>query len=142
VTPPTRGPHDASRHRILESQYPGTGPQSSLNQMDKPVGNPDGSVDLYFGPNLPRAGKNWLAIVPAKGFWVYLRLYGPGKTFFDQTWKRATSRRSNETRITDPARHPEDAQTLRRCSSLFVSTFALSERLRGLPSGSKCRRCS
>lgn len=60
----------------------------SLNQMDKPVQNADGSLDLYFGPNAP-AGKqkNWLRTVPGKGYFVIFRLYSPEKAFFDQTWK-------------------------------------------------------
>jgi hypothetical protein len=62
-------------------------PFPSLNQMDKPATNPDGSTDLYFGPTSPGAGKNWLATVPGKGFFAILRLYGPTQSFFDQTWK-------------------------------------------------------
>jgi len=60
----------------------------SLNQMDKPVQNPDGSIDLYFGPNAP-AGKekNWLRTLPGKGYFVILRLYSPEEAFFKQTWK-------------------------------------------------------
>lgn len=60
----------------------------SLNQMDKPVQNADGSTDLYFGPTAP-AGKekNWLRTLPGKGYFVILRLYSPQKAFFDQTWK-------------------------------------------------------
>jgi hypothetical protein len=48
--------------------------------------NPDGSVDLYFGPTAP-AGKqsNW---VPTGGrdFEILFRFYGPGKALFDKTW--------------------------------------------------------
>jgi hypothetical protein len=58
-----------------------------INQMDKPVMNPDGSTDIYLGPKSPGPGKNWLATVPGKGFFVILRLYGPGRAFYDQTWK-------------------------------------------------------
>ncbi|MGR9585286.1 DUF1254 domain-containing protein [Pandoraea sputorum] len=60
----------------------------SLNQMDKPLQNADGSLDLYFGPMAP-AGKekNWLRTVPGKGYFVIFRLYSPQKAFFDQTWK-------------------------------------------------------
>jgi hypothetical protein len=61
-------------------------PFPSLNTMDKPVVNADGSYDIYFGPNSPGAGKNWLRTLPDKGFFVLLRLYGPKKEFFDQTW--------------------------------------------------------
>jgi len=59
----------------------------SLNAMDKPVINPDGSTDVYFGPKSPGEGKNWLATVPGKGFVVCLRLYGPTKPFYDKAWK-------------------------------------------------------
>ena len=62
-------------------------PFPSLNTMDKPVSNADGSTDIYFGPKSPGDGKNWLRTLPDKGFFVILRLYGPTKAFFDQTWK-------------------------------------------------------
>jgi hypothetical protein len=60
----------------------------SLNSMDKPAPNPDGSYDIYFGPNAPvdKQG-NWLQTIPGKGHFIPLRLYSPGKAFFDQTWK-------------------------------------------------------
>jgi hypothetical protein len=62
-------------------------PFPSLNTMDKPVQSADGSTDIYFCPKSLGEGKNWLATVPGKGFFVILRLYGPTKAFFDQTWK-------------------------------------------------------
>jgi hypothetical protein len=62
-------------------------PFPSLNSMDKPAMNPDGSYDFYFGPKSPGGGKNWIATIPDKGFFPLFRLYGPGKSFFDQTWK-------------------------------------------------------
>jgi hypothetical protein len=62
-------------------------PFPSLNTMDKPIQNSDGSTDIYFGPQSPGAGKNWIATVPGKGWFTLLRLYGPTKAFFDQTWK-------------------------------------------------------
>jgi hypothetical protein len=59
----------------------------SLNTMDKPEMNADGSLDLYFGPNAPSGkDKNWLKTVSGQGFFVILRLYGPTKPFFDQSW--------------------------------------------------------
>jgi hypothetical protein len=39
------------------------------------------------GSVTPGAGKNWLATVSGKPFWIALRLYGPEQPFFDQTWK-------------------------------------------------------
>jgi hypothetical protein len=59
----------------------------SLNTMDEPALNADGSLDIYFGPTSPGAGKAWLATIPDKGFFVIFRLYGPTKAFYDQSWK-------------------------------------------------------
>jgi len=58
------------------------------NSRDKPSQNPDGSYDLFFCPNAP-AGKerNWVQTVPAKGYFIILRLYSPKEAFFKQTWK-------------------------------------------------------
>ncbi len=61
-------------------------PFPSINSMDKPVANNDGSYDFYFGSESPGEGKNWIKTVPGKGFFVNIRLYGPKKAFFDQTW--------------------------------------------------------
>ena len=62
-------------------------PFPSINQMDKPVTNADGSTDIYFGPSSPGEGRNWLKTIPDKGFFVILRLYGPTEPFFNQTWR-------------------------------------------------------
>jgi hypothetical protein len=59
----------------------------SINAMDKPATNADGSSDIYFGPTAPGDGKNWLGTLPDKGFFVALRIYGPTQAFFDRTWK-------------------------------------------------------
>jgi hypothetical protein len=61
-------------------------PFPSLNTMDKPQANADGSTDFYFGPQ-SAPDKNYLATVPGKGYFVILRLYGPTKAYFDRTWK-------------------------------------------------------
>ncbi len=63
----------------------------SLNQRDKFVSNPDGSVDLYLRPDSPGKEKeaNWLPTPKAK-FGVMLRLYWPRETppsIIDGTWK-------------------------------------------------------
>ena len=49
--------------------------------------NPDGSIDVYFGPESP-AGKeaNWIQTVPDKGWFAYFRFYGPTEPFFDKSW--------------------------------------------------------
>ncbi len=49
--------------------------------------NPDGSVDLYFGPKAP-VGKesNWVPTDPAGEFEILFRFYGPLPSLFDKTW--------------------------------------------------------
>lgn len=50
--------------------------------------NPDQSVDVYFGPKAPDGKENnWIQTIPGKGWFTILRLYGPGKTWFDKTWR-------------------------------------------------------
>jgi hypothetical protein len=50
--------------------------------------NPDGSVDVYFGPKAP-VGKenNWIQTIPGKGWNMLFRLYGPLEPWFDKTWR-------------------------------------------------------
>lgn len=50
--------------------------------------NPDGSVELYFGPKAPEGKKsNWTQTVPGKGWYTLWRVYGPLEPWFDRTWK-------------------------------------------------------
>ena len=72
----------------------GTMPQTdqpfpSRNQFDRPPSNPDGSLDLYFGPTKPDGvdAKNWIQTLRGKAFVAALRLYGTSTEFYDQTWK-------------------------------------------------------
>jgi len=50
--------------------------------------NNDGSYDVYFGPKIPKGveKENWIQTKPDSGWFVYLRLYGPEKPYFDKTW--------------------------------------------------------
>ncbi len=45
-------------------------------------------VDLYFSPKAP-AGKEkqWIQTIPGKGWFVYIRIYGPEAAAFDGSWK-------------------------------------------------------
>ena len=50
--------------------------------------NPDGSVDVYFGPKVPDGRENnWVQTIPGKGWNTLLRLYGPLEPWFDKTWR-------------------------------------------------------
>jgi hypothetical protein len=52
------------------------------------VTNPDGSVDLYFGPQKPPgASANYVQTLPGKGWFTYFRFYGPKEAYFDKTWQ-------------------------------------------------------
>jgi hypothetical protein len=63
-------------------------PFPSLGSRDKPVANGDGSIDLYFGAKVPAGkDKNWLALVPGRGFFAIIRLYSPTEAAFDGSWK-------------------------------------------------------
>jgi hypothetical protein len=47
-----------------------------------------GATELFFGPNAP-AGKEgqWIKTNPGKGWFAYLRLYGPEGPAFDGSWR-------------------------------------------------------
>lgn len=48
----------------------------------------DATIDLYFGPQAP-AGKEkqWIKTIPGKGWFTYIRIYGPEGAAFDGGWK-------------------------------------------------------
>lgn len=62
-------------------------PSVSSQNKDLQI-NPDGSVDVYFGPEAP-AGKasNWVQTIPGESWFTILRLYGPLEPWFDKTWR-------------------------------------------------------
>ena len=50
--------------------------------------NEDGSIDIYFSPELqPGAEGNWLQTIPGRGWFPILRCYGPKAEFFDKSWR-------------------------------------------------------
>jgi hypothetical protein len=61
---------------------------SASSQSGTVVPNDDGSVDVWFGPEAPDGKEgNWVQTVPGKGWFAMLRLYGPGESWFDKTWR-------------------------------------------------------
>lgn len=62
-------------------------PFPSVGTYTNPQANPDGSIDVVFGPDRPQDGANWIRTVPGKGWFVLLRFYGPLEPFFDKSWK-------------------------------------------------------
>jgi hypothetical protein len=65
-----------------------TGVQPDRSSRDDIVVNDDGTVDLFFGPTLPKGApeSNWIQTVAGKGWFSYFRLYAPTQPFFDRTW--------------------------------------------------------
>lgn len=63
--------------------------RATIGTVHGAVPNKDGSVDTYYGPKLPDgvAEANWIQTKPGVGYFVYLRLYGPLESWFDQTWR-------------------------------------------------------
>jgi hypothetical protein len=51
--------------------------------------NPDGSLDIWFGPQKPPGVVDaaFIKTIPGRDFVVALRLYGTELPFYDQTWK-------------------------------------------------------
>ena len=70
-----------TRSMIVNGQVPGRDSNAKLKT------NPDGSVDLYFGPAAPEGlESNWVKTIPENGFFLYFRFYGPKKEFYDRSW--------------------------------------------------------
>ena len=76
--------YDAETRSLLQNGQP----KPSLSTYDQPEVNPDGSIDIYFAPQAPQGKeKNWVKTLPGRGWFTYLRFYGPLEPFFEQTWK-------------------------------------------------------
>jgi hypothetical protein len=77
--------YDPQTRSMLQTdqQFP-----SVSSQTESLVLIPDGSVDVYFGPETRAATEsNWIQTIPGKGWYVGLRLYGPLESWFDKTWR-------------------------------------------------------
>jgi hypothetical protein len=45
-------------------------------------------VDLYFGPDAPKGNEaRWIKTESGKGWFAYIRIYGPEQAAFDRSWK-------------------------------------------------------
>ncbi|MDX2433017.1 MAG: DUF1214 domain-containing protein [Desulfobacterales bacterium] len=56
--------------------------------FEKPQANADGSFDIHFGPNAPAGKENqWVKTIPGKGWFTYVRMYGPEGPLFDGSYK-------------------------------------------------------
>lgn len=58
----------------------------SLFELKGFTGQP--SLDLHFGPTQPaNTTDRWLQTVPGRGWFAYIRIYGPQAAAFDRSWK-------------------------------------------------------
>lgn len=81
--------YDTQTRSMLDTpqRFPRAGSQSYPSPAAEP--NPDGSTTVYFAPGPPAgvARGNWIQTSPGRGWYVFLRLYGPLEPFFDKTWR-------------------------------------------------------
>jgi len=78
-------PYDTQTRSVLQTDQRDTALSSEMGTVQA---NPDGSVDVYFGPKAPKGKEsNWIQTVPGKGWFTILRLYGPLEPWFDKTWR-------------------------------------------------------
>ncbi|NOR80643.1 MAG: DUF1214 domain-containing protein [Methyloprofundus sp.] len=71
------------------SDYQNAHPLSSIGSLNKLNYNEDGSVDIYFGPELPKGvlKSNYLKTVSNKAWFYLLRHYSTVPTLDSQTWR-------------------------------------------------------
>lgn len=75
---------DQTRSMIQTDQrFPSVSSQTKGLQV-----NPDGSIDIYFGPKAPPGKEtNWVQTVPGRGWNTVLRMYGALEPWFNKTWR-------------------------------------------------------
>ena len=62
-------------------------PFPSVSKYSDPKINADGSVDIYFGPQMPTGQeKNWIKTVAGKGWFPIFRFYGRLQPLYDKSW--------------------------------------------------------
>ncbi len=65
-----------------DQQFPGV----DMNKKGLII-NKDGSVDVYFGPKVPKGQENnWIQTIPGRGWNMLFRLYGPLEPWFEKVW--------------------------------------------------------
>jgi hypothetical protein len=58
----------------------------SLFELKDAASSP--SLNLYFGPSAPAGPEGrWIKTVPGRGWFAYIRIYGPEQAAFDKSWK-------------------------------------------------------
>lgn len=77
--------YDNLTHLIITTDQPWP---SVHSQSKKLIVNLDGSIDVWFGPDvLPGKENNWVKTIPGKSWNMILRLYYPTESWFEKTWR-------------------------------------------------------
>lgn len=75
--------YDRETHALIKN----VARASRSSQISELAKNPDGSIDLYFGPEAPQGKEtNWVPTDPQRTFELMFRAYGPTRDFFDRKW--------------------------------------------------------
>lgn len=76
--------YDIATRCFIDTPYD----KAEIGSRSELVTNPDGSVDLMFGPEPPTDAPeaNWLPTVAGRAWFTYFRLYAPLAPYFDASW--------------------------------------------------------
>src|SRR5690606_14924745 len=68
-------------------KFPRAGSQSYPSPAAEPAAN--GATTVWFSPQQPKGVPrgNWIQTMPGQGWFVLLRLYSPGESFFTKAWR-------------------------------------------------------
>ena len=88
VNPPVKRFWAVTAYDPMSRSLLDSGGNITVSSLGDPEVNADGSVDIYFGQEMPKGKeKNFIKTDPAKGFFVVFRFYGPLEGYIEKTWK-------------------------------------------------------
>jgi hypothetical protein len=77
--------YDSATRTIIDTDL---GRGAVRTMFENPSANPDGSYDIFFGPDAPDGRENnWVKTIPGKGWFTFVRMYGPEEPLFDESYK-------------------------------------------------------
>lgn len=77
--------YDAETRSQVQTDQDKAALRSLFELKDVPTNAP---LDLYVGPTAPAATEGrWIKTTPGKGWFAYIRIYGPEAAAFDKSWK-------------------------------------------------------
>jgi len=77
--------YDAAMRSMVQTDQDKAALRSLFELKEKMTGS---SLDLYFGAIAPAGHEGeWIKTAPGRGWFAYIRIYGPEKAAFDGSWK-------------------------------------------------------